>query len=109
VACHQADYDDEHQGSGYPTDCAACHTSTVWSDGSFDHDADYFPIFSGNHQGKWSDCATCHTNPGDFSVFSCFGCHVHNQTSMDNKHEGRTGYVYASSACLSCHPNGSGD
>ncbi len=109
VACHQSDYDGEHTGSGYPTDCSACHTPTAWENGTFNHDAQYFPIFSGTHREKWSGCATCHTDADDFGVFSCFACHVHNQTRMDNEHEGRSGYSYSSAKCLSCHPNGRGD
>jgi hypothetical protein len=31
VACHQPDYDGQHTGSGYPTNCTACHTATVWT------------------------------------------------------------------------------
>jgi hypothetical protein len=108
VACHQADYDGEHAGSGYPTNCAACHTPTVWIPANFDHDRDYFPIFSGKHRGKWSvsGCSTCHTNPDNFSSFTCFACHKHNQTNMDNDHSEVSGYEYSSPACLSCHPNG---
>jgi hypothetical protein len=109
AACHQADYDRQHAGSGYPTDCTVCHTPTTWAASSLNHDAQYFPIYSGKHDGKWSDCATCHTDPTDFAVFTCFNCHTHNQASMDNKHAGRAGYVYQSSACLSCHPDGSAD
>jgi hypothetical protein len=109
VACHQTDYDGEHSGSGYPTDCSACHTPTVWTPADFDHDNDYFPIFSGKHQGRWNSggCATCHTNPSDFSQFTCFTCHAHNQTKMNNDHSEVGGYVYSSPSCLSCHPSGS--
>jgi len=109
VACHQSDYDGEHEGSGYPTSCVSCHTPTDWGNGTFDHDTQYFPIFSEDHRNKWSGCNTCHIEPTDFSVFTCFECHKHNQTSMDEEHEGRSGYVYSSPTCLSCHPNGSGD
>jgi hypothetical protein len=106
LTCHQADYDGEHSGSGFPTTCLSCHTPTAWTAVSFDHDTDFFPIFTGDHAPRWSDCATCHTDPDDFSVFTCFNCHVHNQAAMDNKHEGRAGYSYVPSACLSCHPDG---
>ncbi len=106
VNCHQAAYDGQHAGDGFPTTCLSCHTPTSWADANFDHDADYFPIFTGDHAPRWSACATCHADPGDFSVFTCFTCHVHNQTSMDNRHEGRDGYSYVPSACLSCHPDG---
>jgi hypothetical protein len=111
IACHQVDYQREHAGSGFPTTCLDCHTQNDWQ-GSFpDHDAQFFPIYSGKHNGKWSDsCQTCHTVPGNQQVFSCFdGCHEHDRTSMDDKHKDEAGYVYESNACLSCHPNGSTD
>ena len=73
---------------------------------SFDHDASWFPIFSGRHQNRWFDCAECHTNPADFTEFTCFNCHAHNQTSMDNKHSSVSGYAYDSAACYTCHPGG---
>ncbi len=106
LSCHQADYDGEHAGSGYPTTCLSCHTPTTWTATSFDHDTDFFPIFTGDHAPRWSDCATCHTDSDDFTLFTCFNCHAHNQAAMDKKHEERAGYSYVSSACLSCHPDG---
>ena len=45
-----------------------------------------FPIFSGTHAGLWDGCTTCHGSEGTWLPFSCFGCHKHNQTSMDQKH-----------------------
>ncbi len=91
---------------GYPTDCTLCHTPTVWSGVDFHHDADYFPIFTGEHAPRWSSCATCHVNPDNFADFTCFNCHAHRQTAMDTQHREEPGYVYASSACLACHPDG---
>ena len=63
-------------------------------------------MFSGKHAGKWTDCATCHTDPAAFSEFTCFNCHQHDQSSMDNEHQGRSGYAYDSQACIRCHPDG---
>jgi hypothetical protein len=114
-ACHQADYngttDPNHLAAHFPTGCVACHTVTVWSNGTFDHDGAYFPINSGNHRGAWQSCADCHTNPSNYSVFSCLagGCHEHgNQTETNGHHQGVNGYQYLSSACYSCHPDGRG-
>jgi len=66
----------------------------------------FFPIFSGEHAGEWDECSTCHTEPGNFQVFSCFGCHEHNRADTDEDHEGIPGYVYNSQDCLICHPTG---
>lgn len=110
-ACHTADYnqtnDPPHQSAQFPTDCASCHTEVSWEPATFNHDALYFPIYSGKHNGEWNTCTDCHTNPSNFAVFSCIDCHEHNQPDMDDEHQGISDYVYESSACLSCHPDGS--
>lgn len=106
VACHQSDYAGQHAGSGFPTACLNCHTTDSFARGPLDHDASFFPIFSGKHQGKWSGCSTCHTDSSDFSQFTCFNCHEHNQSDMANEHRAVSGYSYNSQACYSCHPSG---
>lgn len=110
VACHQSDYDREHGGTGFPTTCGSCHTNDSWDGASFEeHDALAFPIFSGAHRNKWDSCQTCHTTASDFNTFTCFNCHEHDRTRMDDKHKEESGYVYDSNACYSCHPNGKSD
>ena len=104
VACHRAEYDREHRGSGFPTDCLSCHNPFEWDGASFDHG---FPIFSGAHASAWDACSDCHEVPGDFGAFSCLSCH--RQPEMDDKHRGESGYAYDSATCLSCHPNGRAD
>ncbi|MCB0471475.1 MAG: hypothetical protein KDC56_00290, partial [Flavobacteriaceae bacterium] len=109
VSCHQQDYtnaqDPNHQAAGFPTDCASCHTTNPgWSPSTFDHDGQYFPIYSGKHRGEWNSCADCHTNQNNYADFSCFKCH--RQTEMDDKHKNMNGYAYVSSVCLQCHPDG---
>ncbi|MFC1661185.1 cytochrome c3 family protein [Gemmatimonadota bacterium] len=106
AVCHLGEYEGEHGGRGFPTTCAACHTPTAWGDGTFNHDGQYFPIFSGKHREEWTSCSTCHSDPDDYSVFTCFNCHKHNQTDMDEDHSEVSGYVYKSPNCLSCHPRG---
>jgi hypothetical protein len=73
---------------------------------TFDHDDLFFPIYSGKHDGEWDECSDCHTEPTNYSVFSCITCHEHNQSEMDNEHREVSGYVYDSDACYNCHPNG---
>lgn len=105
IACHTADYQREHTGSGFPTTCLTCHTIETWGGASFrDHDAQFFPIYSGAHRGRWQDCQTCHVQPDNFQVFSCLSCHEQGET--DSHHRGESGYRYESSACYQCHPNG---
>ncbi len=104
-ACHAVDYMSTtmppHSSSGFPTDCMACHTTTAWEGAVFDHD---FPITTGKHKNL--DCTDCHMVPQDYNVFSCINCHEHNRTDMDKEHKKVNGYVYVSSACYACHPDG---
>ena len=111
VSCHQNDYNESinpnHQTLNFTTDCVVCHTTDPdWMPARFDdHDAQYFPIYSGEHKGEWDDCMDCHTNPNNYSEFTCITCHTNPET--DNEHNGISGYVYEDNACLACHPNGS--
>lgn len=110
-ACHAQDYqsatDPDHAAAGFGTACATCHSTTGWSGASFDHDADFFPIHSGAHQGKWSACGDCHTNPARYSDFSCLGCHPHSdRAETDAHHREQSGYRYESPSCYACHPRG---
>lgn len=110
AACHQADYagalNPNHVNANFPTDCASCHTTDPgWMPATFtQHDADYFPIYSGEHEGEWDQCMDCHTDPSNFAVFSCTICHQNPETNEE--HDDVNGYVYESPACLACHPTG---
>jgi hypothetical protein len=101
VACHQSDYngttDPNHAQAQLSTDCASCHNTTIWSSAKFTaHDAQFFPIYSGTHAGRWTGCSTCHINPGDYTQFDCLSCHR-------DAHQGKG---YTSQQCYSCHPRG---
>lgn len=112
-ACHSNNYNNtvnpNHIQLGFPTDCKQCHSIMGWKPAAFEHDNLFFPIYSGKHKNKWNNCSDCHTNSGNYSVFSCINCHEHNRTRMDQEHQNVNGYVYQSDACLDCHPNGNKD
>ncbi len=103
--CHQADYqrptNPNHVTANFPHQCETCHTTTAWTPSTFDHDGQYFRIYSGAHQGKWSACTDCHTNQANYADFTCTTCHTKNSTDQD--HSGVQNYQYLSSACYSCH------
>jgi len=113
IACHELDYEaavnPDHKALNFGTDCAACHTLDLdWMPAQFrEHDDLYFPIYSGEHAGEWSDCIECHPNPANYAEFTCTTCHQRGDT--DDEHDGVNGYVYESNACLACHPTGSED
>jgi hypothetical protein len=107
-SCHSTEYqsvtDPSHLAAGFPTTCEDCHGNTTWTGATLNHT---FPIYSGAHnQEKWNSCSTCHTNPANFTTFSCLNCHEHSQVVMDDKHSAVGGYVYESLSCYSCHPAG---
>jgi Zn finger protein HypA/HybF involved in hydrogenase expression len=103
--CHKADYQStnnpNHAAAGFPTTCATCHDTKVWTDATFNHT--WFPTTHGGANGV---CSTCHTNPNDYSVFTCTNCHLKPQT--DQNHQGVSGYVYNSVNCYQCHKSGGG-
>jgi hypothetical protein len=105
-SCHRTLYQNtrnpNHTAAGFPTTCDSCHraTDSTWTQAAFNHTA--FPIASGRHAGN--PCAACHTNPANYTVFTCLTCHDRGGT--DSNHRGVRGYVYDSQACYSCHPQG---
>ncbi len=111
VSCHLPNYNATtnpvHSSLNFSTTCNQCHTTALgWKPASYaQHDALSFPIYSGKHNGQWSNCSDCHTNASNYKEFTCITCHQ--KTDMDDKHKGESGYVYASASCLHCHPNGS--
>ena len=108
VSCHLTAYNSTtnpaHALAKFPTTCESCHTITVWTSSTFNHDSQYFKINSGKHNGQWSLCSECHTNASNYAIFNCLLCHEHTKASMDSQHSGKSGYVYNSTNCLSCHP-----
>ncbi|MEZ4951391.1 MAG: hypothetical protein R2784_18685 [Saprospiraceae bacterium] len=75
ISCHQNDFDNtsnpNHSGAGFSVNCNNCHTTDPgWSPAQYtDHDATFFPIYSGEHAGVWNSCAECHTDPNDYGSF----------------------------------------
>jgi hypothetical protein len=109
-SCHQTAYEGttnpSHASAGFPTECQNCHSTAAWTPSSWDHDGQYFPIYSGTHNGRWDACSDCHVNPASFATFECINCHEHNQTDTDLHHNEVQNYQYLSTACYSCHPAG---
>jgi hypothetical protein len=113
ITCHehnQPEMDSKHQGiPGYAYNSPACYQCHPTGEaGDFgEHDAAFFPIFSGSHRNTWNSCSVCHPAPGNRGVFSCIGCHDHDRGPMDDKHVGEVrDYVYSATSCYDCHPDG---
>jgi hypothetical protein len=99
--CHQANYNattnPNHKSAGFPTTCATCHTTTSWLGATFNHT--WFSVNHGNANGV---CATCHTNPSNYAIFQCTGCHGGGNPNNFH-HPNVGGYVYNSVNCYQCH------
>ena len=112
LTCHehnQTDMDGKHGSlTGYAYESQSCYFCHPTGEaGNFtDHDAQFFPIYSGKHVNTWDDCNACHTNASNRAEVNCLECHDHNQTDTDIIHGGMSGYSYVTSACLTCHPTG---
>jgi hypothetical protein len=98
--CHLADFNGttnpNHATAKFPTDCTQCHTTANWTSTTYNHDGQYFPIYSGNHKGRWTLCSDCHQNASNFLIHSCnFSCH------KNDHHQNQD--------CYTCHPTGRAD
>jgi hypothetical protein len=111
VSCHENEYnattDPNHMAAGFPLQCENCHNTISWEDANWDHDSQFFPIYTGRHREAWEVCADCHIAPGDYKQFECIICHEHNnQADLADKHKEESEYTFQSSACYDCHPRG---
>lgn len=109
ITCHMDDYQNaqpDHVAAGFPEDCTNCHGYNNWDAQAINHDAEFFPIYSGRHRGEWNTCADCHVSPTTFATFECIFCHEHRQSEADAEHNDVNGYNYDSQSCFSCHPDG---
>jgi hypothetical protein len=107
--CHATDYNSTtnpiHSAAPtiFTTNCTTCHTTTAWTGATFSH-----TWWSINHGNAGGVCATCHTNPNDYTVFSCTNGSCHPASQTNSNHSGIKGYVYNSVNCYQCHMNGGG-
>ena len=100
VSCHLDDYQEEHGGSGFPTDCLACHTVFTWDGANFDHAVTTGFELIPNHDQL--DCVVCHVGSTSQTLFlpsgpqDCYACH---QQDYQQEHAG-TGFP---TDCRDCH------
>ncbi len=113
--CHQSQINEKVLAGNHTenSECILCHNTWSWTPTDMSHHDALFPIYSGKHKNEWSSCtAECHIMADDFTNFSCGlngVCHDHSQSEMDEEHDDEAGYIYESTACYQCHPNGSED
>jgi hypothetical protein len=86
--CHRAT--DPHRGQ-LGSDCAACHETTSWSGGRFDHSRTRFALHDGHARAT---CGACHAgNRFRGTPTQCVSCHA-----PEDVHRGNRG-----TDCADCH------
>ena len=102
MACHLTNYNNtttpKHAAAGFPTDCAACHSTVVWTDAVFDHQKTLFPL-TGAHLAV--ACSTCHSD-GVYKGKStaCVSCHLTDYNTTATPKHSAAGF---STHCATCH------
>jgi hypothetical protein len=93
AGCHKAPKDVIHPDP--KAICSACHNQTDWAAATIEHSR--FFALTGPHDAA---CTTCHTGV-DFTRFTCFGCHEHQQANLIAEHleEG----IRNIDNCVACH------
>jgi hypothetical protein len=81
--------------------CVQCHQPKGWKPSTFDHGK--FFVLDGDHNAP---CATCHAD-GNFSRYSCYGCHEHTPTGISRKH--REEGIQNFENCVECHRSAEGE
>mgnify|MGYP001157938792 FL=1 len=97
-SCHTKPTDDYH--SQITQDCSSCHTVESWNSAISGHN--HIFQFDSNHP---QTCQNCHTQKGNYKVYSCMNCHEHNEQKMIRKHSEEG--IYDISNCVKCHTSGS--
>jgi len=94
--CHTPPKDKIH--TALTVQCSTCHTQTTWNSGAIDHTR--FFALTGPHD---VGCTSCHTKANDFTKYTCFSCHEHQEASLIREHreEGITNITN----CVACHRN----
>jgi hypothetical protein len=100
--CHSANYnsanDPPHATLNFPHDCAQCHNTGSWGDGTFDHTSTGFAL-TGAH--ATAVCTSCHANGQWLGLpQDCYGCHAANYTSTTSPQHAASGFP---TTCVTCH------
>lgn len=93
ASCHVKPQDSLHRQ--IKNTCQQCHRAEGWRPARYDH-ARLF-VLEGEHNAA---CATCHVG-GDFSRYTCYGCHEHAPADIRAEHieEG----IREFGNCVRCH------
>ncbi|PKN59455.1 MAG: hypothetical protein CVU56_00040 [Deltaproteobacteria bacterium HGW-Deltaproteobacteria-14] len=99
--CHHQRFVDttapSHVDEGFPTDCAACHTTAQWEGAVFDH-AQFWPLTGAHANAACSDCHAGGVYAGTST--QCNSCHHDDYLGATNPSHTA---LNLSTTCQSCH------
>ncbi len=105
VSCHQTDYNNattpvNHIAAGFPTTCATCHDTVLWTDAVFNHTTTGFQL-TGAHTVPPRLCTDCHVN-NNYTLNStlCYTCHQKDYAGTTNPAHASAGFP---TTCELCH------
>lgn len=99
-SCHTPPTDVMHAAP--VAQCGSCHTQTSWAAAAIDHTR--FFALTGPHDVA---CTSCHTTAGDFTQYTCFSCHEHQEADLIREH--REEGIANITNCVSCHRDAHGE
>jgi hypothetical protein len=105
-SCHQKDYagtnNPAHASAGFPTTCELCHSTSVWTDSTFNHNTTTFPL-TGSHIVPPRQCTDCHVNNNYTTLpTTCIGCHQSDYNNTTNPGHSAQQQFFPTT-CQNCH------
>ena len=103
VSCHLNSYNSaqnpDHAASGFPQDCAVCHSTAGWTPAGFDHSSLTSFTLTGAHTTV--SCASCHIG-GQYAgtPTNCYACHQSLYDEANNPNHAAAGFP---TTCGTCH------
>ena len=132
-SCHSKDFagttNPSHAQQNFSHNCALCHSTSSFGNGTFDHNTTSFPLtgahttvscqscHNGNYTSTPSDCNSCHskdyaatTNPSHAAIglsTTCQDCHNTANFTTSTFNHSSTGFAltgaHTTVSCQSCH------
>jgi hypothetical protein len=105
VSCHQTDYNNattpvNHIAAAFPTTCATCHDTVLWTDAVFNHTTTGFTL-TGAHIVPPRLCTDCHVaNNYALNSTLCYTCHQKDYAGTTSPAHASAGFP---TTCELCH------
>src|SRR5215470_3975085 len=104
VTCHLRDFqgttNPNHVTSSFPQTCEQCHSTSNWTDATFNHNSTGFPL-TGMHTVPPRTCTDCHVNNNyTLTNSTCASCHMKDFQGTTNPNHVTSNFPQT---CDQCH------